>query len=87
MKESLKTIITETETRTAKRVELVDIFPLLAWVANYNRMKWRIHIFCYPEVQESVNKASRKILLNAPYKIDVLEPASTLCKLPHCSLD
>jgi HD superfamily phosphohydrolase len=87
MKESLKTIITETETRTAKRVELVDIFPLLAWVTNYNRMKWRIHIFCYPEVQESVNKASRKILSNAPYKIDVLEPASTLCKLPHCSLD
>jgi len=87
MKESLDTIITETETRTAKKVEIVDIFPIKAWEDNYNSMKWRMHIFCYPEVQESVNKASRKILLNAPYKIDVLEPASTLCKLPHCSLD
>jgi HD superfamily phosphohydrolase len=68
-------------------VEVDEIFPIKAWVEGYTAVKWRGHVFCYKDFQPYVNKAARKVFLEAPYNILFSRSATVLCKIKYCMLE
>lgn len=88
MEESLSTMVPiDSDINEPQDIEIGDVIPIKQWAEGYNAVKFRGHIFCHPNIQKQVNRASRKVLIGDPYYIIFEKPATEHCNIEHIALN
>jgi len=75
-----KTIINKGTKEKPSFHQLQEEHPLGTWIDNYDKYKWKGHIFCLPEHVESVKKAAKDVLESRYTGLKILPGAFTMCK-------